>query len=241
MSDTSRWPDQTGLETYARIGERYADEVDARPYNALYERPAMLALLPDVAGRDVLDAGCGSGWYAERLLERGARVTAIDVTPHFVERTRARVGNRATVLEHDLARELPFADRSFDLVMSPLTLHYIEDWTQTLAALARVLRPGGRLLFSTHHPTTDFQLLGTESYFTTELVEDDWGSLGTVTFFRRPLTRIFEALAGAGFLVERVVEPLPLEQMRDVAPEAYTRLQRFPAFLVVLACLPDCV
>jgi hypothetical protein len=51
-----------GPTDYDTIASRYAAGVDDRPFNALYERPATLALLPDVGGRDILDAGCGPGW-----------------------------------------------------------------------------------------------------------------------------------------------------------------------------------
>jgi hypothetical protein len=59
---------------YDTIAERYAANIDDRPWNALYERPATLALLPEVDRLDVLDAGCGHGWYADWLLRHGARV-----------------------------------------------------------------------------------------------------------------------------------------------------------------------
>ena len=52
-----------GPTDYDTIASRYAAEVDERPWNALYERPATLALLPNIGGKDVLDAGCGPGWY----------------------------------------------------------------------------------------------------------------------------------------------------------------------------------
>src|ERR1700750_2591737 len=60
-----------GPTDYDACAARYAAGVDDRPWNALYERPATLALLPDVAGLDVLDAGCAAGWYADRLARGG--------------------------------------------------------------------------------------------------------------------------------------------------------------------------
>jgi len=64
---------------YDGIADAYAAGVDSRPYNALYERPAMLELLPPIDGLRLLDAGCGAGWYAAELGARGAMVTAVDV------------------------------------------------------------------------------------------------------------------------------------------------------------------
>lgn len=84
----------------------YAQQVDARPMNAPYERPAMRALMPDVAGKQVLDIGCGSGWYAAYLLSRGAEVTAFDYDAQFVALTQARVRERALVLRADRAEPL---------------------------------------------------------------------------------------------------------------------------------------
>jgi 2-polyprenyl-3-methyl-5-hydroxy-6-metoxy-1,4-benzoquinol methylase len=70
-----------GPTDYDTIASRYAAGVDEQPCNALYERPATLALLTDVGGRDVLDAGCGPGWYTDWLARNGARVVAIDCSP----------------------------------------------------------------------------------------------------------------------------------------------------------------
>jgi 2-polyprenyl-3-methyl-5-hydroxy-6-metoxy-1,4-benzoquinol methylase len=61
----------TGQTDYDEIASRYAAGIDERPWNALYERPATLALIPDVRGKDVLDAGCGHGWYADWLVRNG--------------------------------------------------------------------------------------------------------------------------------------------------------------------------
>ncbi|HEX8691634.1 MAG TPA: class I SAM-dependent methyltransferase [Longimicrobium sp.] len=220
---------------YADIADQYAAAVDTKPHNAYYERPATLSLLPPLAGLRVLDAGCGSGWYAEHLVRQGADVTAFDVEPRFVELTRARAGGNARVLQGDFAQPLHFApDAAFDLVLCALALHYAEDWEAVLAEFARVLRPGGLLVFSTHHPFMDWREFQTADYFATELLEDDWG-FGAVRFYRRPLTAMVDALAGAGFVVERLVEPRPTEEFRRAYPEGYEKLLRNPWFLVIRA------
>jgi 2-polyprenyl-3-methyl-5-hydroxy-6-metoxy-1,4-benzoquinol methylase len=226
-----------GKPVYADIADRYAAAVDAKPHNAHYERPATLSVLPPLAGVRVLDVGCGPGWYAEHLVGQGATVTAFDAAPRFVELTRARVGDRARVLQADLAQPLDFApDAAFDLVLCPLVLHHVEDWGAVLAELARVLRPAGLLVFSTHHPFMDWQLFRTADYFATELLEDDWG-IGKVTFYRRPLTAMADALAGARFVIERLAEPRPTEDFRRADPVSYEKLLRNPWFLVVRARL----
>ena len=71
-------PSMVGPTDYDSIARHYAAKIDDRPWNALYERPATLALLPDVNGKDVLDAGCGHGWYADWLARKGARIVAVD-------------------------------------------------------------------------------------------------------------------------------------------------------------------
>jgi SAM-dependent methyltransferase len=220
---------------YEGLADKYAATVDSKPQHVAYERPAMLSLLPEVAGRDVLDVGCGSGWYAEHLLEAGARVTAFDVEPRFVELTRVRVGERGVVLQADLSQPLDFAsDASFDLIVCPLVLHYVEDWAAVFGEFRRVLRPGGRLLFSTHHPFMDWQNFETGDYFRTELLEDEW-EIGKVTFFRRPLTAMSRDLAEAGFVIERLLEPQPTAEYREALPEWYQRLMTHPWFLIVRA------
>jgi SAM-dependent methyltransferase len=222
--------------SYDSIAEGYAAHIDAAPYNALYERPAMMALLPDVAGARVLDAGCGAGWYSEQLVARGARVTSIDESAALVRHVRARLGDGADVRVADLSRPLSFAeDASYDGIVSALVLHYMRDWSTALAEFRRILKPDGWLLFSTHHPATDAELFGTARYLDVEQREDIWDHVGTVRFFHRPLCEIINPLADAGFAIERLVEPAPSEALRAARPDSYERLLRQPAFLLVLA------
>ena len=199
----------------------------------------MLALLPEVANAAVLDAGCGSGWYAEQLLACGAHVTAFDLNPDLVALTQARVGGRARVLRANLAEPLAFAaEQEFDLVLCPLVLHYLHEWRPTLRELHRILKPHGTLLFSTHHPFMDWTLFKTGDYFATELLNDEW-DVGAVSYYRRPLTEITEAVSSSGFLIERIVEPQPTEGFKQVDPGGYERLKMNPWFLIVRALKPS--
>ncbi|HEX6751607.1 MAG TPA: class I SAM-dependent methyltransferase [Longimicrobium sp.] len=230
--------------SYDEIADAYAESIDESPYNALYERPAVLALLPPIGGKRILEAGCGGGWYTEQLLRRGARVTAVDGSAPMVEHARRRIAalpaemrGRAEVRAADLRRPLDFAaDGAFEGIVSALVLHYLRDWGPALAEFRRVLAPGGWLLFSTHHPAADANRLAHgEDYFDVVQEEDHWARVGLVRFYRRPLTAIAGALADAGFGIERIVEPRPSEAFRQLKPDAYERLLRFPEFLLALA------
>lgn len=222
--------------SYDSIADAYAAGIDSAPYNALYERPAMMAMLPDVHDLNVLDAGCGAGWYAQHLLMLGARVTAIDESEKLVRHARARLGDSADIRVADLSQPLTFAqDASYDGIVSALTLHYLRDWSTALAEFRRILKPDGWLLFSTHHPAADAARSRPDRYLEVEPQEDEWKWAGTIRFFRRPLCEIVNPLADAGFAIERMVEPAPTEAFRRVKPESYERLLRQPEFLLVMA------
>jgi SAM-dependent methyltransferase len=220
---------------YEAFAEAYAADVEDNAWNALYERPGTIALLPPVAGKDVLDAGCGSGPLSAWLVEHGARVTGFDASAKLVEIAKGRGLPSASFTVADLGAPLDFlADDGFDVVVAGLVLHYLEDWVVPLKELRRVLRDSGTLVFSTHHPTADMEISRSGDYFATELLHDRWmkgDSTFDVSFWRRPLTAMFDAIAEAGFRVDRVTEPQPLEECRDRFPEAWRRLTTEPWFL----------
>lgn len=232
-----------GERNYEVFADRYAKYARDKPHNAHYERPATLSLLPDVDGQRILDAGCGPGFYSHELLERGADVVAIDVTPRMVELTAELVGQRASVHVHDLGQPLVFAeDQSFDGIVSPLTLDYIEDWEPVFAEFHRVLRPGGWLVYSHSHPTSDYQLVQRKvnadcHYFARERFAMPWSGFGkpfpTVAAFRRPLAQMLNAPAGAGLVIDQVLEPLPTEAVRRINPDLHAALSREPVFLCI--------
>lgn len=226
-------PDPTQYDAFA---DEYEEHAAAAPYNALYDRPATLGLLGDVAGLRVLDAACGPGFYLEELLARGAEVVGCDASPRMVELASTRVGRRAggavDLRVHSL--EDPFDwldDGSVDLALCALAYHYVNDRAGFLREMHRVLRPEGALVISTHHPTADWCRLG-GSYFEVGTVTETWSRGWEVTTWRMPLTRLTEEFATAGFLIERLVEPAPEPGMAATHAETFEKLSTEPAFIL---------
>lgn len=207
----------------------YAKTIEEHPYHSLLNRPALLSILPELNGLDILDAGCGTGWFTDYFVKQGATVTGLDVSAEMVERTKTRVST-ANIIQVNLAEPLPLADKTFDLVLSSLTLQYLESWTLTFTEFNRVLKPNGLFVFSVHHPFEEFKRSG-ENYFTTEERKRKGGQVS----FRRPLSSMSETLHQTGFVIERVLEPQPEPAYAEADPEGYAGLLKFPGLLVIRA------
>lgn len=230
------------VDFYDRYAREYAEKNDVGPFNALYERPAILELVCDVAGRRVLDAACGPGAHARLLQERGAVVTGCDRSSALLAVARELLGPAIRLDQVDLTQPLPYADREFDAVLCALALHYLKDWSGPLREFHRVLRPDGRLVVSTHHPIPDYRCSGSQDYFATELWEDTWMMAGrpvAISYYRRPLSAITDAFLDAGFAIERVVEPPPAPAMRERFPEDFRTLSTQPGFLFLVLRRPE--
>jgi len=232
-------PLQNGLFDDPELARAYASKTAGNFWNARYERPAIRALAGDVAGLDVLDAGCAAGENAAWLLEAGARVTALDASPAMIELTRSRTNGRANAIVADLAAPLPLENASFDLVLSSLTMHYLESWHEPLAEFRRVLRPDGRLVVSTHHPHTTLE--ANVPYGDVRLIRERWTGFSQdaveVRFYHRPLSRIVNDVLEAGFRLVRMAEPGIPSERREGEREQAARVSAWPSFLLLEATL----
>jgi ubiquinone/menaquinone biosynthesis C-methylase UbiE len=116
-----------------------------------------------VAGKEVLDAACGVGYGIEILARAGARaVTGVDLDPKAIAEAKERYGNHAADLVAADLEELPFADQSFDVLISFETIEHVQGPRKALAELRRVLRPDGLLVISSPNP--DAYLGGNEHH-----------------------------------------------------------------------------
>jgi SAM-dependent methyltransferase len=182
----------------------------------------------------VLDLGCGAGHYAAELLDRGAaQVVGVEGSGTLLSAARDRLGDSVELHQHDLEQPLAFLrDESFDLAVMALVYHHIDAREQLLAELRRVLRPGGLLLVSTTHPAGDWTWFG-GSYFAEERVEVPVGDRFTHSYWRMTLERFLGELLGAGFILERLVEPRATEEARHIDPRRFGKTQTTPFFLAV--------
>ncbi len=242
MTDDDLPPDDLplGRRNYAQFAERYAAMTPTKAANAFHERPATQSLLPDVAGRDVLDAGCGPGHYAAWLARRGARVVGIDVTPEMLALARAHVAGLAVTLhEADLERPLPLRDAAFDIVLCPLVLDYVRDLGRTFREFRRAARDGATLVFSMGHPMMEWAWFGDGVYYDIEAVGMYWSGFGEpkpfVRSYRRPLEAILNPLLDAGWRLDRVLEPRSNADVERVQPTFHAKLSRAPYFICVRA------
>lgn len=227
---------------YDDLAPHWAEIVDS-PKRTELVWPTVDRLLPDVAELHVLDAGCGSGVYAEILVERGAEVTGVDLSTAMVEEARERVPE-ATFHEADLAEGLDILDtNSVDVVLCQHVFSHLPDLSQALAAFARVLRDGGTLVVSTHNPVHDYVVVrdreypasgeeahldprieapaGAPNYGETErfdVVRTDAEASNRGTYYRRPIEGLFTPIIDAGFTIEGVVEPI-FDDGHELAPD----------------------
>jgi SAM-dependent methyltransferase len=229
------------LTNYDSIAENFLAHIKrADSWNNLYERPYVLAQFSSFQDKTVLDIGCASGFYTEHALKNGAYVTAVDISKKMIDRLASRVNSpRLRLFCADISQPMPFLESaSLDYVICSLVIDYIKDWEPLLAELYRVMKKGGRLVISTHHPFAIYLHFQQRSYFEFKFVEDTWGlrtgHLFKTHFYIRPLSETLRPIIQSRFKIVSIDEPLPTEKCKKVSPELYRRLSERPAFLFIV-------
>lgn len=218
--------------------------------NGAVEVPALHRLLPDLAGSDVLDLGCGFGDFARLARVRGAAsVTGVDISERMLAEAALRTQDPAIVYVRG-AIETYAPARAFDLVVSSLALHYVDDYAGVARRVHAALKPGGRFLFSVEHPMCTAHPAGwvkdgggTALHWPVDRYGDEgprattWFVDGVVKYHRTVATYV-GALFDAGFALAHLGEPGPTPEALAARP-ALEKEKRRPPFLVLMAVRPE--
>lgn len=229
------------FQNYSQL-PRSIDGLDGAP-----EWPSLRALLPPVAGRNVLDLGCGFGWFCRWAARQGAaHVLGVDVSERMLARARAETSEaQVSYLQADLER-FATSPGFFDLAYSSLAVHYIENLARLLANVHAALVPGGKFVFSTEHPIMTASAnqgwhtdaAGRPSWLVNGYLDEgprstDWLAKGVVKQHRTIGTYV-GLLVGAGFAVTHICEWGPSPDQVAAHPEWAAERER-PPFLL-MAC-----
>ncbi|MCC6719308.1 MAG: methyltransferase domain-containing protein [Acetobacteraceae bacterium] len=211
------------------------------------EWPSIRAMLPDMAGRRVVDLGCGFGWFCRWAREAGATsVLGLDLSEKMLARAAADTSDPAISYARADLDHLALGAGGFDLAYSSLALHYLETLDRVMASVHAALAPGGHFVFSVEHPiyTAPSQprfvtaedgrtIWPLDSYLREGRRVTNWFAPGVVKF-HRTVGSYVTALLAAGFTLAALEEWGPSDA--DLAAHPVWAVERErPPFLLVAA------
>lgn len=214
--------------------------------------PAFMQALGDVAGKSILDVGCGDGYYARLIAAKGAKVTGVDFSEAFIdgakrEEDRASLG--ITYLQADIAEPLPLESETFDALVADMvfvTIPTQEAYTQSISEMKRLLKPGGFALISKGHPA-NFNKQSSSNYKIAYDKEPSYfesltpqrvtlridGKEVSWTNYHRTLEDFVNPWTAQGFAVTEMIEPKPTLEAVEQFPEDLKSTDHIPYYLIL--------
>ena len=215
------------------------------------EWPAIRDMLPTLAGKRVVDLGCGFGWASRWMQEQGAgSVLGLDLSEKMIARAKADTSDVA--IEYRIAdlETLELPATAFDLAYSALTFHYLRDFDRLVRMIHAALVPGGDFVFTIEHPIymaaahphwiadeDGRKTWPVNGYSVEGERRTDWFAKGVLKYHRTMATTL-NALIGAGFQISRIEEFAPTPDQIEQVPALAEEMER-PMMLLVAAQKPD--
>lgn len=205
-------------------------------------------MLPVLAGKKVLDLGCGFGWHCRYAREQGAAsVVGIDLSENMLRRARELSGDSGIEYRRMAIEDVGPELGTFDVVISSLALHYVQHLAPVYARIRECLHPGGWLVLSTEHPIFtaraeqdwhygpqgELQHWPVDHYQDEGVRETHFLSEPVLKYHRTLATQLNE-LIQAGFEIRRVEESKPSPEMMERVPGMRDEKRR-PMFLMIAA------
>lgn len=221
---------------------------DTLSYNEVVEMPEMKRLMPNLEGKTVLDIGCGMGHLIKHMLKLHPKhITGIDQSWNMISESRKQFNSNNVSLHHESFMMFE-TNHAYDVIVSSLVFHYIEDFKQCARKLSQLVNSGGTLLFTMEHPiqtaTKDPEVaqeddkgvfLRMEHYFDESIRSSNW--LGTDVYkYHHTIETIFNHLIENNFEIQCVKDLGQTEEVFKMYDKArINKLKQFPPFLLVKA------
>jgi SAM-dependent methyltransferase len=211
------------------------------------EWPAIQAMLPDLTGNQVVDLGCGFGWFARWARAQGAAsVLGLDLSEKMLARARAETDDPAIQYRIADLETLELPERAFDFAYSSLAFHYIVDFGRLMRTVFQALRPGSQFVFTIEHPIymasmrPDWlideegrRVWPVDHYAIEGSRTTDWLAPGIVKHHRMLATTV-NTLIEVGFSIRQLFEWYPTAEQLEAQPALADELDR-PMMLLVAA------
>jgi len=209
--------------------------------NTTLEQPVTLELAGELAGRRVLDLGCGDAAFGRLVLAcGGSAYLGVEGSRNMVTAAHETLVGISGQVQHCAIEDWQAPAAAFDLAVARLSLHYLADLAPVFAQVYQALTDGGRFVFSVEHPVitscdrgwpagTLRQDWVVDDYFATGARDTTWMG-GTVRKYHRTVEDYFRALQEAGFVVEQLRESRP-QREHFADQQNYARRRRIPLFL----------
>ena len=242
MAKQNIFDNEIFFNEYSKLRKR---EVNA---NNLFELPTLYELLPDLKGKRVLDLGCGTGERCIDYIKRGAAsVTGIDISEKMLVIADSENNNSSITYLKMPMEDIGSLEGEFDVAISSLALHYVDDFSGVVKNVYNLLHAGGVFLFSQEHPlTTCYSGTGDRwtkdengkkihaniADYCIEGRKDSTWFVEGVQRYHRMFSTIVNTLSDNGFRIVKMVEPYSTEELIRKYPDYYD-LYHKPDFLFV--------
>ncbi|MBI1282131.1 MAG: methyltransferase domain-containing protein [Anaerolineaceae bacterium] len=211
--------------------------------NDTIEKPVMMELIGAVRGKRILDLGCGDAAFGRESLAHGcASYLGIEGSQNMVNVAKETLAGTKGEVIHTTLENWDYPTAAFDLVVSRLVLHYVDDLHMLLTNIHKALVSSGQFIFSAEHPVITSSDKGWQSgtqrqdwivdhYFDTGKRVTNWMG-GSVRKYHRTLEDYFRETQRAGFTIEQLREGHP-QRENFLTDETYQRRKRIPLFLMM--------
>ena len=243
MAQQNIFDNEIFFDGYKKIRE---NEINA---NNLFEIPTLFSMMPELSGKRVLDLGCGFGEHCRLFVKNGAeKVVGIDISSRMLDVAKKENSDPKIVYINMPMENISRLNESFDVVVSSLAFHYVEDFVGVLKNIYNLLEPNGIFVFSQEHPlvtchsggnrwtrdeTGEKKYMNLANYGIEGERKSTW-FVDNVKIYHRTFSSIVNTLIATGFSIEQMIEPLPTSELLRSYPD-YKDLLHKPDFLVIKA------